>query len=412
MQRLLLASTGAVVLLLSATPASGAATPAPDSSMSPVATVAPHRVVETPVCRRAGHNGRVGCFAIRVDHKRRHHHHHRRRRHRHVAAPSGYGPAALASAYHLPAATAGSGQTVAIVDAFDDPNAEHDLGVYRRQFGLPTCTTANHCFRKVDQAGHTDYPDTDTGWAEEISLDLDIVSAVCPKCHILLVEAKTPSMANLGTAEDTAVRLGADAVSNSWGGPDASDRSYGRYFHHPGVAITAASGDNGYGASYPATSKWVTAVGGTTLRTSSSARGYSETAWSDGGSGCSTRNATTWQDDTVTGCDGRAVADVAAVADPSTGVAVYDSLADDGQAGWLTFGGTSAAAPLIAAVFALAGNAGDVVDGSYVWSHHTGNLHDVRSGSNGSCDTAQWCHARTGWDGPTGWGTPDGVGAF
>jgi subtilase family serine protease len=300
---------------------------------------------------------------------------------------------------------------VAIVDAYDDPNAAADLATYRAQFHLPACSASSGCFRKVDQSGSHDYPDADGGWAQEISLDLDMVSATCPRCRILLVEATTASMANLGKAEDTAVRLGADAVSNSYGGPDASDSSYGRYYHHPGVAITASSGDNGYGVSYPASSKWVTAVGGTSLTPSGSARGYTESAWSDAGSGCSQENTATWQQNSTTGCSGRAVADVAAVADPQTGVAVYDSEDFEGASGWLTFGGTSASSPIIAAVYALAGNTSDVTGGGYLWAHHTG-LNDVRSGSNGTCSTKSWCHAGTGWDGPTGWGTPNGITAF
>jgi hypothetical protein len=218
-------------------------------------------------------------------------------------------------------------------------------------------------------------------------------------------------MANLGAAEDTAVRLGADAVSNSYGGADASDRDYGRYYHHRGVAITASAGDTGYGVSYPASSKWVTAVGGTTLRRSSARRGFSESAWDGSGSGCSTENHATWQVESTTGCTGRAVADVSAVADPATGVAVYDSFDFQGTSGWLTFGGTSASAPLIAAVYALAGNTAEVDDASYLWAHHSG-LRDVTSGSNGGCPTATWCRAGRGWDGPTGWGSPSGVSAF
>jgi subtilase family serine protease len=371
------------------------------ASPSPAAGAASH-LVDRTVCRHVG-NTRARCLAIRVDHLRR-------GRIRHEATPVGYGPADLASAYNLPRST-GARTTVAIVDAYDDPSAEHDLGIYRAQFHLPTCTTANHCFRKVDQTGGTSYPQADGGWAEEISLDLDMVSATCPHCRILLVEATTASMANLGAAENTAVRLGADAVSNSYGGPDANDRYYGRYYHHPGVAITASAGDSGYGISYPASSKWVTAVGGTTLRRSASTRGFTETAWSDSGSGCSTINRATWQPAATTGCSGRAVADVAAVADPSTGVAVYDSDVFESTSGWLTFGGTSASAPIIAAVYALANNTASVDDGSYVWSHHTG-LYDVTTGSNGACPVSQWCAARPGWDGPTGWGTPNGVAAF
>src|SRR5207302_935791 len=186
-----------------------------------------------------GMAGRVGCFAIRVDR-------YSGGRVQHAAAPIGYGPQDLRSAYALPSAPAGADMTVAIVDAYDDPRAEQDLATYRAQFGLPACTSTGGCFRKVDQSGGHAFPAPDPGWAQEISLDLDMVSAVCPACTILLVEATSSSQANLGVAVDTAVRLGADAVSNSYGGPDASDRSYGRYYHHAGVAITASTGDNGY----------------------------------------------------------------------------------------------------------------------------------------------------------------------
>ena len=360
---------------------------------------------EVAVCKRAPH-GRVGCFAIRLDR-------YSAGRVRHASAPVGYGPTDLQAAYALPSDDGGDGMTVAIVDAYDDPNAERDLATYREAFGLPACTTANHCFRKVDQSGGHSYPTVDEGWSQEISLDLDMVSAVCPNCHILLVEAQSSSQSNLGLAVNTAVRLGADAVSNSYGGPDASDSSYGRYYHHAGVAITASAGDSGYGVSYPASSKWVTAVGGTTLRRSTRARrGWTEGVWDNTGSGCSTRNTTTWQSSSTTGCDGRAVADIAAVADPATGVAVYDSLTYEGTDGWLTFGGTSASSPIIAAAFALAGNTEDVADGSYVWAHHRGGVNDVMSGSNGSCETPKWCTAAYGWDGPTGWGTPKGIAAL
>ena len=355
------------------------------------------------VCKRAPH-GRVGCFAIRVDR-------YSAGRIHHTSAPAGYTPADLRAAYELPA-KGGTG-TIAIVDAYDDPTAEQDLAVYRRQFHLPACTSANGCFRKVDQSGGRGFPAADGGWAQEISLDLDMASAVCGGCRLLLVEATSSAQANLGAAVNTAVRLGADAVSNSYGGPDASDRSYGRYYHHAGVAITASSGDSGYGVSYPASSRYVTAVGGTTLnRAGGSRRGWTETAWSGSGSGCSTLNRAPWQKSATTGCEGRAMGDVAAVADPATGVAVYDSFAFENTSGWLTFGGTSAASPIVAAVFALAGNTADVSDGSYVWTHHSRGVHDVTRGSTGSCPTARWCQARRGWDGPTGWGTPSGLHAF
>ena len=188
-------------------------------------------------------------------------------------AVSGLTPANLQSAYKL--GSGGSGKTVAIVDAYDDPNAEKDLATYRSNFGLPACTTANGCFKKVNQTGGTSYPTGDTGWSEEISLDIDMVSAICPSCHILLVEATSPSYANLGTAVNTAVRLGATAVSNSYGGGESSaETSYDTYYNHPGVAITVSSGDSGYGVEYPAASRYVTAVGGTHLTTSSTSRGW------------------------------------------------------------------------------------------------------------------------------------------
>src|SRR5512133_880695 len=221
-------------------------------------------------------------------------------------SPSGYAPADLQNAYALASATGGSGQTIAIVDAFDDPNAESDLGVYRAQFGLPPCTTANGCFRKVDQNGGTSYPRPDRGWALEISLDVQMASAVCPNCRILLVEAASNSFANLATAVDTAYRLGASVISNSYGGSEFSgETSYESHFNHPGVPITVSSGDGGYGVEYPAASQFVTAVGGTTLSRASNARGWTETTWSGAGSGCSAYIAKpSWQRDP--GCSNRA----------------------------------------------------------------------------------------------------------
>jgi subtilase family serine protease len=324
-------------------------------------------------------------------------------------APSGLSPANLQSAYKLPSSTAGTGQTVAIVDAYNAPNAEADLGVYRSQYGLSACTTANGCFKKVDQKGGTSYPKTDAGWAQEISLDLDMVSAVCPNCKIVLVEATTNNFGDLGAAVNTAAGL-ADVISNSYGGSDASDATYGAFYNHPGKAITVSTGDAGYGVEYPASSRYVTAVGGTSLRTSTSTRGWTETAWSGAGSGCSKYNTALSGQPALTGCAKRAVADVSAVADPATGVAVYDSTPYQGQSGWLVFGGTSVSAPVIAGVYGLAANAASVTN-TYPYAH-TGSLFDVTSGSNGTCTTAKWCKAGTGWDGPTGLGTPNGVGAF
>jgi hypothetical protein len=325
------------------------------------------------------------------------------------ATPSGYGPSDLRSAYNLPSTTAGSGQTVAIVDAYDDPTAEADLGVYRSQFGIPACTTANGCFKKVNETGGTSYPRANGGWAQEISLDLDMVSAICPNCHIDLVEASSSSFADLGAAENEAAKLAPSSISNSWGGSDSSDSTYGSYFDHPGIAITASTGDDGYGVEYPASSHYVTAVGGTSLTSSGS--GWSQTAWSGAGAGCSTLNtALSGQASFDTGCSGRAVADVSAIADPNTGVAVYDSTKYQGYVGWLVFGGTSVASPIIASTYALAGNTASI-DNNYPYTHSS-SLTDVTSGSDGSCSPSQLCTARVGWDGPTGLGTPNGVGAF
>ncbi|MEU6381042.1 S53 family peptidase [Streptomyces sp. NPDC046909] len=336
------------------------------------------------------------------------------------ATPTGYGPSDLQDAYGLTDASAsdGSGETIAIVDAYDDPNAEADLATYRSYYGLSACTTANGCFKKVSQTGSTtSLPTADSGWAGEISLDLDMVSAIAPNANILLVEAKSSSMANLGTAVNEAVKLGAKFVSNSYGGSESSsDTSYdSSYFNHPGVAITVSAGDEGYGAEYPAASKYVTSVGGTKLSTSSNSRGWTESVWNTSstegtGSGCSSYDAKpSWQTDSS--CTKRMISDVSAVADPATGVSVYDSYGSDGT-GWNTYGGTSASAPIIASVYALAGTPGSSDYPAEYPYENSSALNDVTSGSNGSCTTAYYCTARTGYDGPTGLGTPSGTSAF
>jgi subtilase family serine protease len=326
-----------------------------------------------------------------------------------TAGPSGYGPADLRSAYGV-TGTGSSAQLIAIVDAYDDPNAESDLAVYRSTFGLPACTTANGCFRKVDQNGGTSYPRGNTGWAEEISLDLDMASAICPSCRILLVEAKTNSFTNLMAAVDRAVLMGATVISNSYGGNEfSSEASYESHFDHSHIAITVSSGDAGYGVEFPAASRFVTAVGGTSLRKASTTRGWTETAWDGAGSGCSAYiTKPSWQTDG--GCAKRTVADVSAVADPNTGVAVYDTYRLH-PGGWLVFGGTSVAAPVIGAVYAVAGNQSTINYGSYPYAHRS-SLYDVTSGSNGSCGSSYLCTAIAGYDGPTGLGTPNGTTAF
>ncbi|HEY3607071.1 MAG TPA: putative Ig domain-containing protein [Pseudonocardiaceae bacterium] len=327
------------------------------------------------------------------------------------ATPAGFGPSSLDSAYKL-SSSGGAGQTVGIVDAMDDPNAESDLATYRTQFGLPACTTANGCFKKVNQTGQASpLPASDTGWAGEISLDVDMVSAICPLCHIVLVEATSPTIQNLGTSVNEAVALGAKYVSNSYGGGEGGDPANDASFYkHNGVAVTASTGDGGFGISYPASSPFVTAVGGTSLSTASNARGWSETAWNGAGSGCSSDEAKpSFQSSVNTGCANRANADVSAVADPNTGVAVFQTF---GATGWQVYGGTSVSSPIIASVYALAGTPGAAdTPAAYPYAH-TANLFDVTSGSNGSCSPAVLCTAGAGWDGPTGFGTPNGTAAF
>lgn len=326
----------------------------------------------------------------------------------------GYAPSDLWSAYNLGSPQGGgSGATIAIVDAYDDPTAEADLGVYRSQFGLSACTTANGCFTKVDQNGGSSFPTADGGWAQEESLDLDMASAICPNCKILLVEASSTSYANLGSAVNYAAsRPGVVAISNSYGGSEFSgEASYeSAYYQHPGIDVTVSSGDNGYGVQFPAASQYVEAVGGTTLnRSSSASRGWTETGWSGAGSGCSSYIAKpSWQSDS--GCSKRTVADASAVADPNTGVSVYDSYAYQGASGWMVFGGTSVASPIIASVDALsggrAGSASSPAYGSFSYKN-LGFFNDVTSGSNGTCGS-YLCEGVVGYDGPTGNGTPAG----
>ena len=325
-----------------------------------------------------------------------------------TATPNGYGPADIQSAYGLGSSSSG-GRTVAIVDAYNDPTAESDLAVYRAQYGLPPCTKASGCFRKVNQNGGTKLPQTNSGWATEISLDLDMVSAACPDCKILLVEASSASFANLGAAVNyAATQAGVTAISNSYGGSDSSQIAA---YNHPGIAITASTGDSGYGVQSPASFDSVVAVGGTSLRKDSSLRGWTESAWSGAGSGCSTLNAKPAWQSAATQCSGKANADVSAVADPNTGVAVYDSTPNQGRSGWQVYGGTSASSPIIASVYALSGNTTGDYPASYTWAHATG-LNDVTTGANGTCLTTVWCTSSTGWDGPTGLGTPNGTTAF
>ena len=330
--------------------------------------------------------------------------------------PTGYGPAQFHGAYALPTTTAGL-KTITIVDAYDNPTIRNDLTVYSNTYGipdLPTCTSpadARACFVKVGQTGSTtQLPRKDANWALEIALDVEVAHAICQNCKIILVEAKTNAFTNLATAVDEAATLGANVISNSYGGPEFSSETsstYDAHFNHPGIAVTVSSGDSGYGVEFPAASQYVTAVGGTTLNMNGSTR-TSETAWSGAGSGCSAYEPKpSWQTDT--GCSRRTVADVSADANPSTGASVYDTTTLQGQASWFKVGGTSLAAPLVGAVYAL--GTSSVTAGSYRYSHKSG-LFDITSGSNGSCGGSYLCTALVGFDGPTGLGTPNGVTGF
>jgi subtilase family serine protease len=315
--------------------------------------------------------------------------------------PGGYAPSDLQTAYGLTSDSQnnGGGQTVAIVDAYDDPNVESDLNVYRSQYGLPACTVSNGCFTKQKYASQTN-----AGWAAEESVDVEMVSAICPNCKILLVEAASTSLADLSSAEKYATTQ-ADYVSNSWSGNEATQTYDGDYKVSCG-AIVAATGDHGYNstAQWPAILPNVVGVGGTSL-TAVSPR--AETAWLRAGSGCSKiYGKPSFQSSLNTGCSMRAQSDASADADPHTGVAVYDTFQ---QRGWLVVGGTSVATPIVASVFALAGNASANPAGNLY--SHTSTLNNISSGSDGACG-APLCVAGQGWNGPTGLGTPEGTGAF
>lgn len=381
------------------------------------------------------------------------------------------GPASVQKAYGLSRVTPPSTQTIALVDAYDDATVAADLAVFDSRFGLPACTEANGCLRKVNQNGAASpLPPSsgreERGWAQEIATDVEVAHGVCPSCLILLVEANTNKNEDLYAAEQTAVALGASEISNSWGGEEPSVDSPA--FDHPGIVITASAGDEGYldwltgeraeAAQYPASSPHVVGVGGTRLALNAETGAWEgETVWNDGGAngltlegagaaggGCSARfGATSWQqgvpDWSSLGCPGtRAVADVAADADPYTGVAVYDSTeTPEGEKGWTMIGGTSVASPIIAAAFALAGGSYGVAYPSRTLYESLlsdpASLHDVVSGSNGECrkrpsktgaasctpaEESQTCAAQSiclagpGYDGPSGVGTPAGVDAF
>jgi subtilase family serine protease len=330
-----------------------------------------------------------------------------------TAAPQGLGPADLLGAYGLPAAgsalDAGAGRVVALVDAYDDPHAAADLAVYRAHYGLPPADLTI-----VAGSGSGPLPAPNSGWAEETSLDLDAVSAVCASCSIVLVEAATSSIRDLLIAERTAVHLpGVVSVSNSWGGSEPSNvTALDPVFTSPGVFVTASSGDDGYGVEFPAAAPDVVAVGGTSLTVLPGHLYGGETAWSGAGSGCSVFAAKTlWQTAggvTSTACTHRAVADAAAVADPETGLSVYDSYGQRAT-GWFVVGGTSLASPIIAAVHALSGSTRSTAASLYAAGTA---VHDITHGTNGTCRHKVLCTAGKGWDGPTGVGSPAGLAGW
>jgi subtilase family serine protease len=333
--------------------------------------------------------------------------------------PSGMSPATARHAYGFDQITnQGTGQIIGIVDAYDDPNIEFDLGVFDSQFGLPACTIGNGCFKKVYAQGSR--PSANAGWALEISLDVEWAHAIAPQAKIVLVEAASNSFTNLMQAVDVAVQNGASAVSMSFGGSEFSgETSNDLHFAVNGVTFTASSGDSGSGVEYPAASPDVVAVGGTTLNTGTGGSYLSETAWSGSGGGQSKMESEpSYQasypiPNDPTGW--RGVPDVAYDANPNTGFAVYDSVRYQGQSGWFQVGGTSAGAPQWAALFAIANSTRAGLGKSNLSSTNSAvykiaganvssNFHDITSGTNGSCGTL--CTVITGYDYVTGLGSP------
>ena len=403
MQPRALATTIGLVTLVVAVATTGTAGASTDGSSG---GASPATTASAPGCgAAAGAAGTtVSCSAVQLDNASTWRGHHIGRLTTQIL-PAGYGPTELQQAYNLTTASAdnGRGETVAVVDAYDDPDAASDLAVYRAEWGLPPlCGTAatDDCvtFSKVNQRGDAaPLPTPDPGWSQEISVDVDTVSAVCPHCNILLVEANAATLPSLEKAENTAAAAGPVSIGNSFGVSETSTEADGdSAFTHPGIAITAAAGDNGYGVQYPAASPDVIAVGGTTLTAApGTSRGWNETAWSDDGSGCSAfEPQPRWQAKVKairSGCARRAVADVAAVADPQTGVAVYDT---DGLPGWSVFGGTSVATQIVAAVYALAPGAGNT-NAAALYSAPADSFFDVTTGSDGVCGS-DLCTQRRG----------------
>ena len=331
------------------------------------------------------------------------------------ALPAGIGAGDIQQAYNIDP-TLGSGVTVAVVDAFGYTDLETDLAMYRSTFGLPPCSIASGCLTLVNDNGETTplpaqpAGSADQGWNEETALDVDMVSAACPMCKIVVVQAGAPGNQGLSIAQSAAVKLQVNTISNSWGAPeDGSTLSEDGSFNNPGIGNFAAAGDNGFdsfqqgitGPSYPSTSNFVIGVGGTTMTAdSSSARGWSEVAWTDGGSSCSTLIPKPSYQPSQAACAMRAASDVSAAGDGGgQGIAIY--VKADG--GFSQVDGTSAASPITAAIFAGAGH-GDALP-AFIYKHPDA-FTDITMGINGSCNS-NMCDAGQGWDGPTGVGTPN-----
>ncbi len=318
--------------------------------------------------------------------------------------PAAFTPADFQKAYNLKGLKSG-GATVAIIDAFGYSTLEADLKVYRSTYGLPPCTVKSGCLTILDERGGHNYPPDDAGWDLEQALDVDMVSAACPDCKIVVVQGKAPNLKSLGHAVNTAAKIkGVVAISNSYGGGDSNNKPY---YNHPGIAVVASTGDAGFtgGGHFPSSDSHVIAVGGTSVVPDGSQRGFHESAWSGAGSACARRNPQPNYQKGVTSCknvDG--AADVSAAANPGAGGA---SIYYNGH--FQQVGGTSESSPLIGAVYALSGNTAGY-PGKYLY-RSVKDLYDITEGSNGSCG-APLCDAGKGWDGPTGLGTPNGIGAF
>jgi subtilase family serine protease len=424
--RLTLGWAASVILAAIGAGCGGGVTPAPGANPATSQNFDPANYVRQQIasgafiqaCRDES-AGRFGCMALGLrDFTRAVH-----SQSRWGTTVAGYGPSQLQAAYNLTSETKAShGGTVVIVDAYGYPTLAKDLKTYRRHFNLPNCDLKSGCFRILNQGGEPSPlpappPDSDLGWLGEQALDVDMVSANCPRCRIVMIQAASNFSFDLFKAVRTGAKLHPSAISNSWGGREvgAERDAQATWFNHPGIAITASSGDAGYGVIFPSTSNTVVAVGGTTLRPSNTKRGYTEVVWGGSGSGCSEYiRVPKWQrsiEKSRGGCSKRLVADVAYDADPTTGVAAYESYSFDGeQPGWQVWGGTSVGAPAIAAIYALSGDR-DEYPAALAYSDRK-RLHDVRSGRNGFCQPAYLCKGEPGYDGPTGNGTPNGPGAF